>query len=239
MEITGALERASGGTIFLDEVSALPLDLQGKLLKVLVDNTLTRVGGGTKIEIDLRFISATSSNLSEKIKNNKFREDLFHRLNVVPIKIPNLNERIDDIPTLAKHFAEKLSSINGLTHREFTDEALTFLQGMSWPGNIRQLKNLIERVLILGDSTKKIISDELILSEAITHENKDKTNLIATELANMSLREAREIFERDYLILQINRFGGNISKTASFIEMERSALHRKLKSLGINSGQKN
>ena len=238
LEYKGALEKASGGTFFLDEVSYLPFDLQGKLLKVLVDNSVNRVGSEKKIEVDLRFISSTSSDLLEKIKNNQFREDLFHRLNVVPIKIPNLNERIDDIPILAKHFVEKLSSTNGLTFREFTEEALTLLQGMNWPGNIRQLKNLIERVLILGDPAEKISSDELISSEARIQENSDKFNLISTELANMSLREARELFERDYLVLQINRFGGNISKTASFIEMERSALHRKLKSLGINSGQK-
>ena len=203
-----------------------------------MDNNITRVGSDKKIEVDLRFISSTSCDLIEKIHNKKFREDLFHRLNVVPIKIPNLNERVDDIPILAQHFSKKLSSSNGLTFREFTEEALTLLQGMNWPGNIRQLKNLIERVLILGDPAKKISIDELISSEAKTQENSDEINLISTELANMSLREAREIFERDYLILQINRFGGNISKTASFIEMERSALHRKLKSLGINTGHK-
>ena len=176
----GALEKANGGTIFLDEVSELPLDLQGKLLKVLVDNSISRVGSDKKFDLDLRFISATSSDLSEKIKKKKFREDLFHRLNVVPIKIPNLNERIDDIPILAKHFAEKLSSQNGLTIREFSEEAITCLQGMSWPGNIRQLKNLIERVLILGDPSEKISSDELISSEVKSQENSDKINLIST-----------------------------------------------------------
>ena len=160
-------------------------------------------------------------------------------MNVVPIKVPNLNERIDDIPILAEYFVEKLSSKNGLALRKFSDEALTFLQGMTWPGNIRQLKNLIERVLILGNPSEKIGSDELVLSEKKSQDENNKINLISPELANMSLREAREIFERDYLNLQINRFGGNISKTASFVEMERSALHRKLKSLGINSGHKN
>ena len=235
----GALEKANNGTVFLDEVSELPLELQGKLLKVLVESFVKRVGSNKKIDVDLRFISATSTDLSKKIKTKEFREDLFHRLNVVAIKIPSLNERIQDVPILAKHFAKKLSFENGLTFREFSDEALTFLQGMNWPGNIRQLKNLIERVMILGDPTEKINSDELVVSEVKSEEYTKKTNLISTELANMSLREAREIFERDYLNLQINRFGGNISKTASFVEMERSALHRKLKSLGINSGQKN
>ena len=238
LQYIGALEKADGGTIFLDEVSELPLDLQGKILKVLVENSLRRLGSDKKIDVDLRFISATSVSLLDKIKNQKFREDLFHRLNVVAIKVPSLNERIDDIPILARHFVDKLSSQNGLSNREFSDEALTFLQAMSWPGNIRQLKNLIERILILGDPSKKIHSDELIMKDVNSQEYSDKLNLISKELANMSLREAREIFERDYLVLQINRFGGNISKTASFVEMERSALHRKLKSLGIHSGQK-
>ena len=140
---------------------------------------------------------------------------------------------------MARYFAEEFSSKNGLIFREFSEEAITCLQGMNWPGNIRQLKNLIERVLILGDPSEKISSDELISSEVKSDDNSDNSNLISRELSNLSLREAREIFERNYLILQINRFGGNISKTASFVEMERSALHRKLKSLGITSGHKN
>ena len=234
----GALEKADGGTIYLDEISELPMDLQGKLLKVLVDNKLSRKGSDKKIDVNLRFISGTNSDLLQKIDDKKFREDLFHRLNVVPIKIPNLNDRIEDIPILAKYFVSKLSSINGLAYREFTDEALTFLQGMKWPGNIRQLKNIIERVLILGNPSDQISSEELILPEIKLQDNDDIINSISPELASMSLREARESFERNYLLLQISRFGGNISKTATFVEMERSALHRKLKSLGINSGQK-
>jgi len=237
-EQVGALEKADGGTIYLDKISELPIDLQGKLLKVLVDNSLSRTGSDKKINVNLRFISGTNSDLTQKIDDKKFREDLFHRLNVVPIKIPNLSDRIDDIPVLAKYFALKLSSINGLANREFTDDALTFLQGMNWPGNIRQLKNIIERVLILGNPSDQISSDELILTEAKPQDNDDVINSISPELASMSLREARESFEREYLLLQINRFGGNISKTATFVEMERSALHRKLKSLGINSGHK-
>ena len=156
----------------------------------------------------------------------------------MPIKIPSLNERIDDIPILAKYFVEQLSSKDGFPYREFTNEAMSFLQGMNWPGNIRQLRNLIERVLILGNSSEKISSDELVLTGPKSKDGGEKINLISSELASMTLREARELFERDYLMLQINRFGGNISKTAAFVEMERSALHRKLKSLGINSGQK-
>ncbi len=192
-----------------------------------------------KLILDIRFISATSSDLSEKIKMKKFREDLFHRLNVVPIKIPNLNERIDDIPILAKYFAEKLSSKNGLSNRRIFGRGSYLFTRNELARKYKAIKNLIERVLILGDPSKKISSDELILSETNPQDDGEKINLISTKLANMSLREAREIFERDYLLLQINRFGGTISKTASFIEMERSALHRKLKSLGITSGQKN
>ena len=238
LETLGALEKANGGTIFLDEVSELPIEIQGKLLKVIVENSISRVGSNKKILVNLRFISATSLDLSEKIRNKNFREDLFHRLSVVPITIPNLNERTEDIPVLANYFANKLSSNNGLTNREFTDEALTLLQGMNWPGNIRQLKNTIERALILGDPSEKITGDELIISESKTEEFDEKAYLITSEFASLSLREAREIFERDYLKVQINRFGGNISKTAEFVEMERSALHRKLKSLGISSAQK-
>lgn len=238
LETLGALEKANGGTIFLDEVSELPMEIQGKLLKVIVDNCISRVGSNKKILVNLRFISATSLDLSEKIRNKNFREDLFHRLSVVPITIPNLNDRTEDIPILANYFANKLSSNNGLTNREFTDEALTLLQGMNWPGNIRQLKNTIERALILGDPSEKITGDELIISESKTEEFDEKAYLITSEFASLSLREAREIFERDYLKVQINRFGGNISKTAEFVEMERSALHRKLKSLGISSAQK-
>jgi two-component system nitrogen regulation response regulator NtrX len=215
------------------------LDLQGKILKFLVENTINRLGSNKKVEVDCRVISSTNTDLTEQIKNKQFREDLFHRLNVVPIKIPNLSERIDDIPILSKHFVKELSSVNGLPPREFREEALTFLQGMNWPGNIRQLKNVIERVLILGEPSDKITSDELVFTPSKLQDSGEKVNLISSELAGMSLREAREIFERDYLMLQINRFGGNISKTSAFVEMERSALHRKLKSLGINSGHKN
>ena len=234
----GALEKANGGTIYLDEVAEMPLDLQGKLLKFLVEKTINRLGSNKQLDVDVRVISSTNQDLTEKIKTKKFREDLFHRLNVVPIKIPSLAERIDDIPILAKYFVEQLSSSDGFAYREFTNEALSFLQGMNWPGNIRQLRNLIERVLILGNPSEKISSDELVLTGPKAKNNGEKINLISSELASMTLREAREIFERDYLMLQINRFGGNISKTAAFVEMERSALHRKLKSLGINSGQK-
>jgi two-component system nitrogen regulation response regulator NtrX len=234
----GALEKANGGTIYLDEISETSLELQGKLLKVLVENTVSRLGSDEKVAVNFRIISSTKLDLAEKIKNKKFREDLFHRLNVVPIKTPDLRERIDDIPILAKYFVKQLSLVNGLAFREFADEALSFLQGMNWPGNVRQLKNLVERVLILGDPTIKISSDELVVDGTNAQDVEAKINLISSELAGMSLKEAREIFERDYLLLQINRFGGNISKTASFVEMERSALHRKLKSLGINSSKK-
>ena len=234
----GALEKANGGTIYLDEVAEMPMKLQGKILKFLVEKTINRLGSNKQVDVDVRVISSTNKDLTEKIKIKKFREDLFHRLNVVPIKTPSLSERIDDIPILAKYFVEQLSSSDGFAYREFTNEAISFLQGMNWPGNIRQLRNLVERVLILGNPLEKISSDELVLRGPKAKDSSEKMNLISSELASMNLREAREIFERDYLLLQINRFGGNISKTAAFVEMERSALHRKLKSLGINSGQK-
>ena len=160
----GALEKANGGTIYLDEVAEMPLDLQGKLLKFLVEKTINRLGSNKQLDVDVRVISSTNIDLTEKIKTKKFREDLFHRLNVVPIKIPSLSERIDDIPILAKYFVEQLSSSDGFAYREFTNEALSFLQGMNWPGNIRQLRNLIERVLILGNPSEKISSDELVLT---------------------------------------------------------------------------
>ena len=234
----GAFEKANGGTIYLDEVAEIPMNLQGKILKFLVEKTINRLGSNKQVDVDVRVISSTNKDLTEKIKIKKFREDLFHRLNVVPIKTPSLSERIDDIPILAKYFVEQLSSSDGFAYREFTNEAMSFLQGMNWPGNIRQLRNLVERVLILGNPLEKISSDELVLRGPKAKDSSEKMNLISSELASMNLREAREIFERDYLKLQINRFGGNISKTAAFVEMERSALHRKLKSLGINSGQK-
>jgi len=227
----GLFELAHNGTLYLDEVSDMPLETQGKILRVLIDQTFTRVGGTTRVQVDARVICSTTRDLRTETENGRFREDLYHRLNVVPA------ERRDDIPPLITHFMKRLSAAGGLPIRTVGDDAMAVLQAHSWPGNVRQLRNIVERLLILA-------SDDL--AEAVT------ADLLPTDLGNnggwgggkggdlvisLPLREAREIFERDYLVAQINRFGGNISRTAAFIGMERSALHRKLKSLGVGSQQ--
>ncbi|CAG0910587.1 unnamed protein product [Cyprideis torosa] len=232
----GLLEQAHGGVIYFDEVADMPLGTQSKILRVLVDQSFTRVGGGDKVRVDLRVISSTNRDLKEEIAAGRFREELYHRLNVVPIAVPSLSDRLEDIPVLAKHFIQECNQSQGLPARELTEDAIALMQTMSWPGNVRQLKNLIERVLILGDGTGPIEARELSQDSAEV-EDDDRVVLSGT-LATLPLREAREAFEREYLLTQINRFGGNISRTASFVGMERSALHRKLKSLGVVTGQK-
>jgi two-component system nitrogen regulation response regulator NtrX len=230
----GLLEQAHGGVIFFDEVADLPLGTQSKILRVLVDQQFTRVGGHDKVRVDLRVVSSTNKDLDAAIKNDTFREELFHRLNVVPITVPSLEERREDIPVLAAHFIADFNASQGLPLRKFSDDAVALLQTMIWPGNVRQLKNLVERVLILGDGTGPIEARELPGEDENTEE--DGRVVLSGALATLPLREARELFEREYLLAQINRFGGNISRTASFVGMERSALHRKLKTLGVNSG---
>jgi two-component system nitrogen regulation response regulator NtrX len=229
----GLLELAHGGTLFLDEVSDMPLETQGKILRVLIDQTFTRVGGSTRVQVDVRVISSSTRDLRRQIENGMFREDLYHRLNVVPVRVPSLAERRDDIPVLVSHFMKRLSANSGLAMREISDEALAILQAYNWPGNVRQLRNVVERLLILAsDDAAAAISPDLLPSDfngASTLGQNGKSDLVIS----LPLREAREIFEREYLLAQINRFGGNISRTASFIGMERSALHRKLKSLGV------
>lgn len=232
----GLLEQANGGSVYFDEVADMPLGTQTKILRVLVDQSFTRVGGSDKIKVDLRVISSTSKDLAEEIEAERFREELYHRLNVVPIAVPSLSERREDIPVLAEHFIEGFNQTQGLPLRELSDDAIALMQTMSWPGNIRQLKNLIERVLILGDDTGPIEARELPGEEGPAQE--EGRVVLSGALATMPLREAREAFEREYLLTQINRFGGNISRTASFVGMERSALHRKLKSLGVVTSNK-
>ncbi|MEX0348530.1 MAG: sigma-54-dependent transcriptional regulator [Paracoccaceae bacterium] len=232
----GLLEEAHGGVIYFDEVADMPLGTQSKILRVLVDQQFQRVGGSDKVRVDLRVISSTNKDLEEEIRAERFREELFHRLNVVPIDVPSLEERREDIPLLAEHFIEMCNETQGLTARELSDEAVALMQTMSWPGNVRQLKNLIERVLILGDSTGPIEARELPSEEE--RESDEGRVVLSGALATLPLREAREAFEREYLLTQINRFGGNISRTASFVGMERSALHRKLKSLGVVTSNK-
>jgi two-component system nitrogen regulation response regulator NtrX len=226
----GLLEEAHGGVIYFDEVADMPIGTQSKILRVLVDQQFQRVGGADKVRVDLRVISSTSRDLEQAIQAQTFREELFHRLNVVPIAVPALEDRREDIPLLADHFITELNAHQGLPLRPLTEEASALMQTMPWPGNVRQLKNLIERVLILGDSSGPIEARELPGDE---EGGESGRVILSSGLATLPLREAREAFEREYLLTQINRFGGNISRTAHFVGMERSALHRKLKSLGV------
>ncbi|WP_298847910.1 sigma-54 dependent transcriptional regulator [uncultured Ruegeria sp.] len=232
----GLLEEAHGGVVYFDEVADMPLGTQSKILRVLVDQQFQRVGGSDKVRVDLRVISSTNRDLDEEIVAERFREELYHRLNVVPIAVPSLEDRREDIPVLAQHFIEMCNETQGLPIRELSEEAVALLQTMTWPGNVRQLKNLVERVLILGDGTGPIEARELPSEEEKAEES--GRVVLSGALATLPLREAREAFEREYLLTQINRFGGNISRTASFVGMERSALHRKLKSLGVVTSNK-
>ena len=226
----GLLEQAHGGVIFFDEVGDMPLGTQSKILRVLVEQQFTRVGGTDRVRVDLRVISSTTRDLKEAIAAGDFRQELYDRLNVVPIAVPALDERREDIPEIARHFIDLFNQTQGLPLRDLTDEAAALMQTMPWPGNVRQLRNVIERVLILGDGTGPIEAREIPGGGAATEQGRV---VLSGGLATLPLREARELFEREYLITQINRFGGNISRTASFVGMERSALHRKLKSLGV------
>ena len=232
----GLLEQAHGGVVYFDEVADMPLGTQSKILRVLVDQQFTRVGGNDRVRVDLRVVSSTNKDLDAAINAETFREELFHRLNVVPIAVPALEERREDIPLLAEHFIAEMHKSQGLPHREVSEDAIALLQTMLWPGNVRQLKNLVERVLILGDGTGPIEARELPGEE--DHSDVDGRVVLSGALATLPLREAREAFEREYLLTQINRFGGNISRTANFVGMERSALHRKLKSLGVVTSAK-
>ncbi len=232
----GLLEQAHGGVVFFDEVADMPLGTQSKILRVLVEQSFQRVGGNDKVKVDLRVISSTNKDLAEEIREGRFREELYHRLNVVPIHVPSLEERREDIPSLGDFFVEAFNKVQGLPLRKISEDAAALLQTMSWPGNIRQLKNVMERVLILGPSSGDIEAKELPDLEA-GEEQSDGLKIGGT-LATLPLREARELFEREYLMTQINRFGGNISRTAAFVGMERSALHRKLKSLGVVTSNK-
>ena len=233
----GLLEQANGGVIYFDEVADMPSGTQSKILRVLVDQQFTRVGGTEKVRVDLRVVSSTSRDLDAEIAAGRFRQELYHRLNVVPIPVPSLEERREDIPVLAHHFIEMFNRTQGLALRPLAEDAVALMQTMTWPGNVRQLRNLIERVLILGDGTGTIQAAELPIEESRAPGD-DGRVVLSGALAALPLREAREAFEREYLLTQINRFGGNISRTASFVGMERSALHRKLKSLNVVTGSK-
>ena len=232
----GLLEQAHSGVIYFDEVADMPEGTQSKILRVLVDQQFQRVGGNDKVRVDLRVISSTNRDLEILIEAGAFRQELYHRLNVVPIAVPSLEERREDIPELAAHFVEEFNSTQGLPLRELTEDASAMLQTMIWPGNVRQLKNMIERILILGEGTGPIEAKDL--PGETEAESEEGRVVLSGVLATLPLREAREAFEREYLLTQINRFGGNISRTASFVGMERSALHRKLKSLGVVTSSK-
>ncbi|MBA4783210.1 MAG: sigma-54-dependent Fis family transcriptional regulator [Rhizobiales bacterium] len=232
---TGALERAHGGTLYLDEVADMPFETQNKILRVLIDQRFYRVNGATPVKIDVRFISSTARNLEAEIQQGTFRDDLFHRLAVVPLRVPALSERRDDIPFLVEHFMDQIAESQGLAKRPIADDAMAILQGHTWPGNIRQLRNNVERLMILATGEPgSAITVDLLPSEIGAYLPSAPNGSGGGEhLMAMPLREAREIFEREYLLAQIARFGGNVSRTADFVGMERSALHRKLKSLGV------
>ncbi|MDP9422503.1 MAG: sigma-54 dependent transcriptional regulator [Pseudomonadota bacterium] len=230
----GLLEQAHGGTLFLDEIADMPVTTQAKILRVLTDQSYTRVGGQRAVKVDVRVLSATSRNLQDEIAAGRFREDLFYRLNVVPVRIPSLRERREDIPELVNHFLARFAAERRIQTPELSREAMAALQAHDWPGNVRQLRNIIERTLILtpGDRVGCIEVD-LLPSEIIDSQGSAGMGGPSLAIMGSPLREARESFEREYLKIQIRRFSGNISRTASFIGMERSALHRKLKALGL------
>lgn len=230
----GLFERAHGGTLFLDEIADMPLETQGKIVRTLQEQTFRRVGGAAPVEVDVRVISSTNRNLQDQLQAGRLREDLYYRLNVVPIDVPPLRARREDIPDLARYFMERTALQHGLPVRPLGEDVIAALQSYDWPGNVRQLRNVVEWLLIMapGDGGDAITAEMLpsdILAEgpSVTHWDR------GTEMMTLPLREAREVFEREYLLAQMTRFGGNISKTATFVGMERSALHRKLKLLGI------
>jgi len=231
----GVFEQAHAGTLLLDEVGDMPVETQSKILRVLVEQRFRRLGGSADVQVNVRVISSSSRELRGDIERGRFREDLFHRLNVVPLRVPSLAERRDDIPELAQYFVLRLAEISGLAARDIGPDAMAALQAADWPGNVRQLRNVIERILILapGDPSQPVTIDTLP-QEAWPAAGFSPANGMH-EVIGLPLRDARERFEREYLSVQIMRFGGNISRTAHFIGMERSALHRKLKSLGVEA----
>ncbi len=235
----GLLEQAHGGTLLLDEVADMPLETQGKIVRALQEQSFMRVGGSTVVEVDVRVIAATNRDLQAEIGQGRFREDLFYRLNVVPVKMPPLRDRREDIPLLARHFMALAAQSAGLAPRLLGEDALAALQAYDWPGNVRQLRNVMDWVLIMapGDAREPVRADMLppeigtITPEVLRWEK-------SSEIMTLPLRDARELFEREYLLAQVTRFAGNISRTAAFVGMERSALHRKLKSLGVHADEK-
>src|SRR5215211_5703981 len=235
----GALEEAHGGSLYIDEISDMPRETQNRILRVLVDQNFQRVGGTTRVHVDVRIISSSSRDLAAEIAAGRFREDLFHRLGVVPIRVPSLSERREDVPELISFFMDQISAATSLPRRRIGDDAMAVLQSHDWPGNVRQLRNNVERLMILttGDPDAEVTT-EMLPSEVGALVPTTPNGAGGEQLMGLPLREARELFEREYLLAQINRFGGNISRTAEFVGMERSALHRKLRALGVTSDQR-
>ncbi len=232
--VPGLLERAHGGTLFLDEIADMPLNTQARILRVLTDQSFARVSGTRTVKVDVRVVSATSRNLQQEIAEGRFREDFYYRLNVVPVHIPPLIERREDIPVLAAHFAARYAADRSISAPDFSAEAVAALQAFEWPGNVRQLRNIIERTIILAPHDRlSQIEVDMLPAELLGDADIGGNALVGSAIMAAPLREARENFEREYLKVQIRRFSGNISRTASFIGMERSALHRKLKLLGM------
>jgi two-component system nitrogen regulation response regulator NtrX len=235
----GTFERAHGGTLLLDEVADMPLETQGKIVRVLQDQSFQRVGGNRRVEVDVRVIASTNRDLSRLIAEGRFREDLYYRLNVVPLEVPSLRERRDDIPALVEHFLERSVNTAGIAARRLGEDALTALQTYEWPGNVRQLRNVIDWLLIMAPGgAEEPVRAEHLPPDVGASAPQVLQGAGAAEIMALPLRQAREQFERQYLEAQVTRFGGNISRTAAFVGMERSALHRKLRSLGINGGER-
>ena len=236
---TGILERCHGGTLLLDEVADMPWETQGKFVRILQDQGFQRIGGHATVEVDIRVIASTGRPLEPEIAARRFREDLYYRLRVVPIDLPLLRDRRPDIPGLARHFMAKAAARAGLPERDFSDDALAALQAYDWPGNVRELGNVIDRLLIMAQAgpgeklTARMMPPEILGEETLLPRFEKGGEIMA-----LPLREAREMFEREYLMAQIGRFGGNVSRTAEFVGMERSALHRKLKLLGLTGSER-
>ncbi|MGQ0580803.1 MAG: nitrogen assimilation response regulator NtrX [Reyranella sp.] len=234
LRVSGAFEMAHGGTLLLKEVADLPLALQSRLARVLQEQSFARDGGKTRVEVDVRVLASTSRTLQEEITSGQFREELYHRLNVVSLRVPPLSERREDIPELSADLLRRVADATGLPVRTIGEDTLAALQGHDWPGNVRQLRNVIERLLILAPVGGGTIRADVLPSDV----SEDSPSVLrwekGGEIMQLPLRDAREVFEREYLLAQVTRFGGNISRTATFVGMERSALHRKLKSLGLH-----
>jgi two-component system nitrogen regulation response regulator NtrX len=236
----GTFEKAHGGTLFLDEIAEMPLSVQAKIIKILQEGSFERVGGTRGIKVDVRVIAATNKDLQKEIDQGRFREDLYYRLNVVPIKVPSLRERSGDLAHLINYFIKKCSNMLGVAPRKITDNAMAVMEVYNWPGNIRQLKNVIEWLLIMApEDPKEPIRSSMLPPEILSGSPISDTSGLNSEIMGLSLRAAREVFEAQYLTSQLKRFGGNVSRTASFVGMERSAFHRKIKTLNVNNNEEN